>query len=28
MVTVPRKLNIDHLRVNLTSDLGKKMEIN
>jgi len=28
MVTVKRKLNMDHLKVNLTSESGKKMERN
>jgi hypothetical protein len=28
MVTIPRKLNMDHLKVHLTSELGKKMERN
>jgi hypothetical protein len=26
MVTIPRKLNMDHLRVHLTSESGKKIE--
>jgi hypothetical protein len=28
MVTIPRKLNMDHLEVHLTSGSGKKMERN
>jgi len=28
MVTIPRKLKMDHLKVHLTSDSGKKMERN
>ena len=28
MVTIPRKLNMDHLRVHLTSESGMKMEQN
>jgi hypothetical protein len=28
MVTIPRKLNMDHLRIHLTSESGKKMERN
>jgi hypothetical protein len=28
MVTIPRKLNMDHLKVSLTSESGKKMERN
>jgi hypothetical protein len=26
MVTIPRKLNMDHLKVHLTSESGMKME--
>ena len=28
MVTIPRKLNVDHLKVHLTSETGKKIERN
>ena len=28
MVTIPRKLNMDHLRVHLTSESSKKIERN
>jgi len=28
MVTIPRKLNMDHLKVHLTLEAGKKMERN
>jgi hypothetical protein len=28
MVTTPRKLNMDHLKVHLTTETGKKMERN
>jgi len=28
MVTIPRKLNMDHLKVHLTSESSKKMERN
>jgi hypothetical protein len=28
MVTIPRKINMDHLKVHLTSESGKKMEEN
>jgi hypothetical protein len=28
MVTIPRRLNMDHLKVHLPSETGKKMERN